>query len=100
MEDLLMKIIDKAVDSGATYDDLRFEDMKATRIEVRNKEITAFRTNMEYGLGLRVLANGAWGFVSANDPKELLRNVSRGVKVPRQVGHLVKKRSKLYRKRV
>ena len=86
MEDLLLKIIDKAVESGATYADLRFEDMKATRIEVRNKEITTFRTNMEYGLGLRVLANGAWGFVSANDPKELLRNVKRGVKVAKASG--------------
>ncbi|MHA2407904.1 MAG: TldD/PmbA family protein [Candidatus Ranarchaeia archaeon] len=72
MEDLCKQIIEKAMSLGATYADLRYGDGTSTRIVVRNSDVTTFQTTYESGLGLRVLTNGAWGFLASNTPDEVL----------------------------
>jgi TldD protein len=72
MEDLCKQIIDKAMSLGAIYADLRFGDGTSTRIVVKNNDVTTFQTTYESGLGLRVLVDGAWGFLASNTPEEVL----------------------------
>jgi TldD protein len=84
MEDRIEKIIENATKLGASYADLRFDRIKSTRIQVRNKEVTSFRTLFEQGAGLRVLVNGAWGFTMSSDLEKLASSVRKAVKLARQ----------------
>ena len=52
---------------GAEYADVRFEDGRTERIEVRNGEVTALRDDASTGYGVRALVDGAWGFASNDD---------------------------------
>ncbi|MFX0097435.1 MAG: TldD/PmbA family protein [Candidatus Hodarchaeota archaeon] len=79
----LNEIIEKAEKAGATYADIRFENLRTTRIRIKNNELSMFRTAIETGLGLRVLVNGAWGFTSGSTTKEVLNQTNRVVSLAR-----------------
>lgn len=61
------KWLDRARRKGATYADVRLQHIQANAIELRNGQIERVTEGQESGLGVRVLANGAWGFASVND---------------------------------
>jgi TldD protein len=84
MEDLIQKIIETATSVGASYADLRFDNIQSTRIQVRNDEVTSFRTLFEQGAGLRVLVDGAWGFTMSSDLKKLTSSVGKAVELAKQ----------------
>jgi TldD protein len=84
MEDQLEKLIDTATELGASYADLRCDRIQSTRIQVRNSEVTSFRTLFEQGAGLRVLVNGAWGFTMSSDPERLSTLVGKAVKMAKR----------------
>lgn len=84
MEDILEKIIESATKLGASYADIRFDEVESTRVQVKNKEVTSFRTLFEHGAGLRVLVNGAWGFTMSSDLRELASSVKKAVKLAKQ----------------
>lgn len=79
----LHEIIGKAVETGASYADIRFENQRATRIRIKNGELSMFRTAIETGLGLRVLVDGAWGFTSGSTSEEILNQINRVVSLAR-----------------
>ncbi len=47
---------------GASYADARLVMWRRERVSVRDDHIDGVRRSSEYGLGLRVIADGAWGF--------------------------------------
>ena len=55
---------------GAAYADIRFEDGREERIEVRNGEVVALHDDSSCGFGVRALVDGAWGFASSDDLTE------------------------------
>lgn len=66
MEDVLCKIVDKALNYGVEFCDVRFVERKATQIRIENgvaKELTA---PWNYGTCIRVLLNGYWGVATVN----------------------------------
>ncbi len=77
------KAIQFAVKSGAQYCDVRAEAVTSNGFVLENGEIEHFSSVSEQGLGVRVLANGAWGFCSISDPKstdEIKSSVEEAVK--------------------
>lgn len=50
--------------AGASYADARLVAWRREQVSVRDDHIEGVRRSSEYGLGLRVIADGAWGFAA------------------------------------
>jgi TldD protein len=66
MKDLLMRALDTARVRGATYADVRFVSTELQRVSVKNRRVEAVTSDMARGFGVRVIANGGWGFASSS----------------------------------
>jgi len=51
---------------GATYADVRIVNQQAQSITTKNGHVEGLSHNQSQGLGVRVIANGAWGFASSS----------------------------------
>ena len=51
---------------GASYADIRINRYRRESIATREKQVQNVSRSASYGLGLRVLVNGAWGFAATN----------------------------------
>ncbi|MBM3897658.1 MAG: TldD/PmbA family protein [Thaumarchaeota archaeon] len=73
----LSKVIDSA--KGVQYAEARFHKRTSSEIRIAGGELEEARTSTIGGIGVRVLANGAWGFsstsnISENSVREALSN--------------------------
>jgi TldD protein len=59
---LAERAIAAAQAAGASYADARLVAWRREQVTVRDDHIDGVRRSTEYGLGLRVIADGAWGF--------------------------------------
>ncbi|HUF40121.1 MAG TPA: TldD/PmbA family protein [Anaerolineales bacterium] len=75
MKDLLDRAIDLAARKGAQYADARIVSNRTESLRTRNGVAQGLDFNETIGFGVRVLANGAWGFASSRDlsPEEIDR---------------------------
>lgn len=64
------RALDTAAARGAHYADVRFEEQRNERIEVRNGLLVAFVDTTSIGYGMRALVAGAWGFAASDDCSE------------------------------
>ena len=71
LEDFAEKSTQFAIQSGAQYCDTRAETVETDGFLLENGEIEHFTSSRDSGLGIRVLANGAWGFFSISNPKSI-----------------------------
>ncbi|MET0591974.1 MAG: TldD/PmbA family protein, partial [Polyangiaceae bacterium] len=62
---VLGKALDEAKRAGATYADARIHQRRHESIRTREDHVTDVTSSESYGLALRVLAYGAWGFASS-----------------------------------
>ncbi len=67
MDKLLLNALDLASVKGAQYADIRLVDTKQERLSVRNGVVDTLSNDHSTGFGVRVLANGSWGFASSHD---------------------------------
>jgi TldD protein len=67
---LAARALDTATAEGATYADVRFEDGRSERIEVRNGELATLSDATSIGYGIRAFRDGAWGFAASSDLSE------------------------------
>ena len=51
---------------GASYADIRINRYRREAIATRERQVQNVSRSTSYGLGLRVLVNGAWGFAATN----------------------------------
>src|SRR5713226_3019984 len=51
---------------GATYADARVMDIRQRDISTKNGEVGTLAENESLGIGIRVIAGGAWGFASTD----------------------------------
>lgn len=65
-EKFATQAIEAATRLGASYADARLVLWKRESVGVRDDHIRNVSRSDEYGLGLRVLADGAWGFAATN----------------------------------
>ena len=64
MKDLCNAALEAAHSRGATYADIRIIELKSENISVRNGKVASFDQSESLGAGIRVIADGAWGFAS------------------------------------
>ncbi len=67
MKDFAQQALDTAVAKGATYADVRVMDVHQRYLATKNGEAAQVRDGDSLGLGIRVVAHGAWGFASTDD---------------------------------
>jgi TldD protein len=66
MQDWANSAIDTATRRGATYADVRVMDIRQRDLSTKNGEVGTLVESESLGIGVRVLANGAWGFASTD----------------------------------
>jgi TldD protein len=63
---LLMAAIDAARSAGATYADARLGHNRSQSLQTREQKVQGLSDSETLGIGIRVLANGAWGFAATS----------------------------------
>ena len=66
MQDWANRAIDTAKRRGATYADARVMDIRQRDISTKNGEVGTLVESESLGIGIRVVASGAWGFASTD----------------------------------
>jgi len=66
MHDLAALAIETAKRRGASYSDVRVMDIRHRDISTKNGEVGTLAESESLGLGVRVIAGGAWGFSSTD----------------------------------
>lgn len=66
-ESAALRALDASAACGAGYADIRFEQGRAERIEVRNGVVAALTDATSTGYGVRAFYGGAWGFAASDD---------------------------------
>ncbi len=66
MKQLCNVALEAAHSRGATYADIRIIETKNENIQTRNGRVANFDQAESLGAGIRVIANGAWGFASTS----------------------------------
>jgi TldD protein len=64
---LAQRALDTARVRGAAYADIRFDDGRTERLEVRNGVLATLTDQTSIGYGIRALVDGAWGFAAGAD---------------------------------
>ena len=66
MQDWAAWAIETAKRRGATYSDARVMDIRQREIGTKNGEVGTLVESETLGIGIRVIAGGAWGFASTD----------------------------------
>ena len=68
---------------GASYADVRIGRYLNQFVATREKQVQGVANTESYGVGIRVIANGAWGFAASNNvtKEEMARTAERAVAV-------------------
>lgn len=66
MKKILKNILDW-LELKVSYADLRFVQTEKENIEVENGILSSYNVSTDRGVGIRVLADGAWGFAASNN---------------------------------
>src|SRR5246127_2946345 len=66
MWDLCTNALDTAKLRGASYGDVRVMHLRQRDLTTKNGHVGTLAQSESFGLGIRVLANGAWGFASTD----------------------------------
>ena len=67
MQDLARSAVEAAIAGGADYADARVVENRTETLRLRNGQIDTLEDADTIGLGIRVLAKGAWGFASSRE---------------------------------
>ncbi len=66
MRDIIAAALNAAALSGATYADARITDTLHEEISVANGRVEGIESGATFGIGVRVIADGSWGFASTS----------------------------------
>jgi TldD protein len=70
LEAVLGRAIDTAKKEGATYADARIHQRRFENVSAREDHVVGVSSSELYGIGVRVIAGGAWGFASSSGVTE------------------------------
>ncbi len=87
MMDLLESLIEEALKLGASYADIRFQEVESSAITVENSLLKNYGKSSLSGVGVRVLVDNALGVASSTrlEPKHLREQVGNVVKAARTI---------------
>jgi TldD protein len=63
---LMATALEAAKAAGATYADVRIGRYRRQNISTRERQITGVQDGESYGMGIRTIAGGAWGFAATS----------------------------------
>jgi len=69
LKDRLLETIEYLKSMGADYADIRFVRVETENIQVKNFTVDSITRNINQGFGIRVIADGAWGFAASSTLK-------------------------------
>ncbi len=74
--------------SGATYADIRINRYRNESVATRERQVEEVARTQSFGLGVRVLHGGAWGFASSRDvsPESVRRMTEHAIAIARANG--------------
>src|SRR5688572_8505875 len=64
VEEVIARALDAAKKAGASYADARVVRRRTEAIHTREDHVVSVEFSETYGIGVRVIADGAWGFAS------------------------------------
>jgi TldD protein len=81
LDDIVRRALDAAKKAGATYADVRLVRRRSESVSTREDRVERVDATETYGVGVRVIAAGAWGFAATSraEPKEAERVARRAV---------------------
>jgi TldD protein len=65
--DLVLLALDAVRSAGAAYADVRIQRGNTESVTTRERQITNVSKNETYGIGIRALVGGSWGFAATRD---------------------------------
>jgi TldD protein len=92
MNELSARALNTARSHGATYADIRIVRTERESIQLKNGTVGALSLGEEGGFGVRVIADGAWGFASSSilTPDEVDRVAALAVQIARASARVVR----------
>src|SRR5215469_6535403 len=67
MKDLALSALDAATGPEVSYADVRAIEIRDRQIATKNGKVGHASNNESMGIGIRVLADGCWGFAATDD---------------------------------
>ncbi|MHC4860524.1 MAG: PmbA/TldA family metallopeptidase, partial [Planctomycetota bacterium] len=67
MKELASLALDTATRLGASYADVRIVRYRRQDLAAEDRRLAGFSDSDDMGIGVRVLANGAWGFAATGE---------------------------------
>ncbi len=85
MKDKLKEVIDRLKGNGVEYADCRYVRREKENIRVTDGSVDTLARDLDVGVGIRVLADGAWGFASTSvlTPGDLEQIADKAVEIAR-----------------
>jgi len=93
MRELVNHALDLASLRKVNYADIRVVRGQTEEIAVKNGKVDAFTRDENFGFGIRVLFQGAWGFACSSkvERKEIERILDRALKIARESSRIKEK---------
>ncbi len=97
LDAVLDAALSSARNSGASYADVRIARRRSEVVATRDDVLSAVRSGESYGVGVRVLCDGAWGFAATStvEPGAAAEAAGRAVQIARANAKLVATRVEL-----
>ncbi|MBS7247660.1 MAG: TldD/PmbA family protein [Candidatus Jordarchaeales archaeon] len=90
MEDELIRTVDYGLSLGASYVEIRGEELMETSLEIEDERVRAVKQGVDRGFSIRVISSGAWGFASTSSLERLREACTSAVKLATAASRAVK----------
>ncbi len=67
MKEIALEALDAVTGRGVSYADVRVQELKERSVATKNGKVGHVSSSVSMGLGIRVLAQGSWGFAATDD---------------------------------
>ena len=94
-DELMAAALSAAREAGASYADVRIGRYRSQNIGTRERQITGVSDSESYGMGIRTIVNGAWGFAASG-----VMTTDGVVKVAREAARLSRAASTVQKRRI
>jgi TldD protein len=93
IEEVVKRALAAAEKAGASYADIRVHRRRFESVNTREDHVVGVDSSESYGIGVRVLQGGAWGFAASSrvDPDEAARVAALAVDIARANAKVLKR---------
>ncbi len=85
IDEIVQVALDAARSAGASYADVRVGRFRRQMVGTRERQVTGVNDTESFGVGIRTLVNGAWGFAATNSlaKEAVVKTAAESVRVAR-----------------